>query len=411
VTVAPSTNAAPIFNALRAAPPDPISGQVKGGAIATDADHDDITYSATAGKGEVDINVNTGDFIYTPSDTARQIAGQPGAAGNDRRDVVTVTATDEYGATSTVDIPVVVAPAQNAVVDTVTLGSSPSRLIAGPNNTFYVLQGNSVVQINTVTGAVVRTVALGLTPSDIAISANGTIFASDPANNIEVKKFPASGASGEVGPFLQPTVLLIGPDGNELFVANNQVGTVSIVDATTGSATAPPAQSQSTFLQITDMVVTPDGKNLLGVMVDKRMVVVTFATHDASPLATAINDPSRAKLAVSLGGKVYVVDPTNDYMAVFTKGGVGYSPVDIPSPGAPSDVAVNSDTSRVYVANKLAGHVSVYNGTTNALVTTIPIGGSPDELEIDPTGTYLYVSDSTTKKVSIVRLAPTSTSV
>ena len=410
VTVVPSTNAAPVFNAQAVNLPDPISGEVSGGATAVDPDGDDITYSATAGKGEVEINEDTGTFVYTPSDAARKIAGKPGSAGNDLRDTVTVTATDEYGATSTTNLSVDVAPAQKAVVDTITLTSSPSRLIAGPNNTFYALQGDSVVQINTVTGAVVRTVALGFTPSDIAIGSNGTIFASDLANNV-VKRFPASGTSGEIGPFLQPSVLLIGPDGNELFVANHEVATVSVVDGTTGSATAPPAQSQSTFLQITDMVVTPDGKYLLGVMVDKRIVVVTFATDDASPIATGINDPSSAKLAVSLGGKVYVVDPTNDYLAVFTKGGVGYSPVDIPSPGAPSDVAVSSDTSRVYVVNKLAGHVSVYDGSTNALVTTIPIGGSPDELEIDPTDTYLYVSDSTTKKVSVVRLAPTSTSV
>jgi hypothetical protein len=38
-------------------------------------------------------------------------------------------------------------------------------------------------------------------------------------------------------------------------------------------------------------------------------------------------------------------------------------------------------------------------------VTTIPIGGSPNEVEIDSTNTFLYVSDSTNKTVSIVRLA------
>jgi DNA-binding beta-propeller fold protein YncE len=63
------------------------------------------------------------------------------------------------------------------------------------------------------------------------------------------------------------------------------------------------------------------------------------------------------------------------------------------------------------VVNRLAGTVTVYNGATNALVPTIPVGGAPDELEIDPTGTYLYASDSTNNKVSIVRLPTSESSV
>jgi YVTN family beta-propeller protein len=153
------------------------------------------------------------------------------------------------------------------------------------------------------------------------------------------------------------------------------------------------------------LAVSTVGSTIFGVLLDKRIVIANTSNTSLQFAATGINTPTSAKLTIGPGDKLYVVDPTNDYVAVFKYNGVNYTPTDIVSPGGPSDIAVNSDGSRFYVVNKLAGAVSVYNGSTNALVTTIPIGGSPNEVEIDSTGTFLYVSDSTTKKVSIVRLA------
>ncbi len=399
VKVVPATNAAPDFRAQQVGLPDPITGMVNGGAAAIDPDGDHVKYSASAGKGDVDINEDTGAFVYKPSDAARKVAGKPGAAGDALKDTVSVTATDEFGATSTINLRVDVEPAHNTVVDTITLASGPSNLVAGPNNTFYVRQGNSVVQINTVTGAVVRTVAIGFSPTDIAISADGSIFASDGVDT--VKMFPAGGGqSADFGPFPGPTVLLTGPDGRAIYVANSSA-TVSVIDSATGQVAA---QSTSTFGQITEMAVSPDGRTIFGVLGDGRIVVADVPSNTYVFVETAIEDPAMANLAVSASGKLYALDPSNDFVAVFTKQAGPYQAADIHSPGAPSDIAISSDASRVYIVNRLAGSVTVYNGSTNALVATIPIGGAPDEVEIDPTGTYLYVSDNTTKKVSIVRL-------
>jgi VCBS repeat-containing protein/YVTN family beta-propeller protein len=377
--------------------------EVTGHVFATDPDGDHLTYSATVGKGFVDID-DDGVFTYRPGDDARKLAGRPGATGDALKDTVTVAVTDVYGATTMITVPVTVAPAQNVVVDTIMLTNAPSQLFTGPNNTFYVLQGNSVIQINAVTHAVVRTVPLGFSPTDLVITPDGAILASNKGDN-SVTKFPAGGGQSQrLAEFLQPTEMVLGSDDKTLYVVNSQVNTVSRVDSTVFQTAEPPNQSTSTISPITALAVSFDGRTIFGMLADKRVIVADVSGPGFTFIETGVQTPASVRMLMSPADKLYVIDPTNGAVEVFTKSLLGYSGSDLVGRGAPSDIALSEFGSRVYVVNKLAGDVTVYDGSNNRLVATVPIGGSPDEVDIDPTGRYLYVSDSATKNVSIIRL-------
>src|SRR5438045_1919870 len=58
----------------------------------------------------------------------------------------------------------------------------------------------------------------------------------------------------------------------------------------------------------------------------------------------------------------------------------------------PYDVAVNTVTNRIYVANQGNSTVSVINGSTNALLATISVGGNPVGVGVNSSTNLVYVS-------------------
>jgi hypothetical protein len=78
--------------------PDPVTGVVRGNVVGSDADADQLTYSGSANtaKGAV-ISTAAGDFTYTPTSQALQIATSPTAAAADRQDSFDVAIDDGRG--------------------------------------------------------------------------------------------------------------------------------------------------------------------------------------------------------------------------------------------------------------------------------------------------------------------------
>ena len=60
----------------------------------------------------------------------------------------------------------------------------------------------------------------------------------------------------------------------------------------------------------------------------------------------------------------------------------------------PTDIAVNSVTSTVYVANSYSDSISVINGTTNEWMKNILVGNTPTAIAIGPHTVYIANSDS-----------------
>jgi YVTN family beta-propeller protein len=66
----------------------------------------------------------------------------------------------------------------------------------------------------------------------------------------------------------------------------------------------------------------------------------------------------------------------------------------IPVGNSPQGVSVNSDGSKVYIANgSFTGTVSVINAATNTVTTTIPVGHYPSGISVSPDGSKVFVAN------------------
>ncbi|MEM0133652.1 MAG: YncE family protein [Thermoplasmatales archaeon] len=68
----------------------------------------------------------------------------------------------------------------------------------------------------------------------------------------------------------------------------------------------------------------------------------------------------------------------------------------------PVDVAFDSSNGYVYVANSGSNNVSVIKGSTNSVIDTIAVSSDPDGMAFDPSNGYLYVANSYSKNVSVI---------
>lgn len=94
---------------------DPVTGTVTGTVTGSDSDGDALSYSGTTNTAKGTVTVTAaGSFTYTPTATARQNAGAPGATPADLQDSFTVTIADGYGAVTPVTVVVAVTPGQQS---------------------------------------------------------------------------------------------------------------------------------------------------------------------------------------------------------------------------------------------------------------------------------------------------------
>lgn len=95
--------------------------------------------------------------------------------------------------------------------------------------------------------------------------------------------------------------------------------------------------------------------------------------------------------------------PRRDVLAA-TAASPTYSTSSTPVGRDPSGVAVSKDGSRAYVANSTDRSVSVVNTATGALTTSIPVGGAPSAVAVDPSpgSSRAYVALKSSARVSVV---------
>ncbi len=158
VTVWVNGNTPPEATATIGAP-NAATGVVTGTITAADDDGDALTYSApaTTAKGTVQIT-NTGAFTYTPTATARHTASAANATATDKQDTFSVKVDDGNGGMVTVQVTVMISPANAKPTAKTSVGT--------PNSSTGVVKG--------------------------------TVTASDPDKDKLTYKVPATTAKGKV---------------------------------------------------------------------------------------------------------------------------------------------------------------------------------------------------------------------
>jgi YVTN family beta-propeller protein len=70
--------------------------------------------------------------------------------------------------------------------------------------------------------------------------------------------------------------------------------------------------------------------------------------------------------------------------------------------GTPSAMAVNPATGQVYVANFSSNNVSVIDGASNTVITTVPVGTQPEAVAVNAVNGQVYVANFSSNNVSVI---------
>jgi YVTN family beta-propeller protein len=91
-----------------------------------------------------------------------------------------------------------------------------------------------------------------------------------------------------------------------------------------------------------------------------------------------------------------------DHSAVAWRAASAEGQVSIDVGSNPDGIAVDAVTHMVYVANKGGDSVSVINGATNTVSSTVPVGTAPRGIAVDDTTDTIYVANSGDQTVSVI---------
>ena len=192
----------------------------------------------------------------------------------------------------------------------------------------------------------------------------------------------------------RPQAVAISPDGTRAYVANWQGNSVTVIDTATGTVIATVAVETGPNA----VAISPDGT---------RAYIANFSSNNVAVIDTSTNtvigsietpsnasgvafSPDGTRAYISYGGYytgVSIVDTaTNTVITTHSTG------------GNPKSVAVSPDGTRAYVSNGY-GYVSIFDTTTNALITHLTVGNSsnitPISVAVSPDGTRAYVTLNT----------------
>jgi YVTN family beta-propeller protein len=112
----------------------------------------------------------------------------------------------------------------------------------------------------------------------------------------------------------------------------------------------------------------------------------------AAAVNLATNRVYVANSAGSNAGSVTVINGATDSFVNFAD----------PLANGPEAVAVNSLTNKIYVANENSANVTVIDGSTDTVKTTVTVGTTPVALAVNPLTNMIYVANKASGTVSVI---------
>jgi YVTN family beta-propeller protein len=315
----------------------------------------------------------------------------------------------------------------------VAVGQNPVAVAVSPTrNEIYVVNSGSaggqgsVSVLNAENNSVAGTIAVHRAPVSIEIDPAGELayVANSVSNTISVLDLKARREIAAIGAGEEPVAVRIAPDGKTLAVANRKAGSVSLIDPASRKVRAVfegcPGAS--------DAVIVPDStKVFVACSAGHQIMAIALARAEAHPAAPAqsiaaqpdrleaLLDVGQAPVHLALkpdGGEVFVSNSlANSISEVYaTTDEVGGATLigDDPVRGL-----VSSDNSLLYVANFHSQYVAVYSIDDGKRLPpsqggSIRVGDGPSALAFSAAGHLLFVVDSSSSDVAVVRTATRS---
>jgi len=303
------------------------------------------------------------------------------------------------------------------------VGLNPVAVAASPTrNEVYVLntgvpggQG-SISVIDCEHNAVVATIAVGRDPDSIDVDARGELafVANRGSNSVSVVNLAFRNAVTQIGVGEEPDAVKLSPDGKTLVVANWGGDSVTLIDAETGKLRAilegcPGAVSP---------VILPDSsKAFVACSGGHQVMTIALAKPqpqsgtEAQPAAQdrleTLMDVGRAPVHLAMkpdGGEVFVSNSlsnsVSEIYASTDEVGDTYMIGEDPVMGL-----VSRDNSVLYEANLQSPDVTVYSIDDGKRIGAVHVGDGPTAMAFSGAGHLLFVVDSRSDDVAVVRTA------
>lgn len=302
----------------------------------------------------------------------------------------------------------------------VPVGANPVAVAASPmRNEVYVVNRGSAGQAGSLTvidaekNTVAATIGLHREPISIDLDPSGDLayVANAGSNTISVVDLKARREVAAIGAGEEPVEARVSPDGKTLVVPNRQADSVSILDA----AARPPARSVRAVFEdcpgASDAVILPDSsKAFVACTGGHQLMAIALAHSQAHP-----NQPDRLEAKMDVGegpvqlalkpdgGELFVSNMLSDNISevVTSTDDVGgaYMIGDEPIRGL-----VTRNNSLLYVSNVRSDEVTVYAiDDGKRLSPSIHVGEGPSALAFSAAGHLLFVTDTRSADVAVVR--------
>ncbi|WP_256973852.1 Ig-like domain-containing protein [Rhodococcus sp. NCIMB 12038] len=389
--------------------PERSTGVVRG---SINASGNQLRYTVTGPPSGGTVTVDaTGGFIYTPTQAARQAASadalNPAALDPSANyDSFTVTVTDVQSG-NRVDVPVQVpvSAAQMKVVQSTTVGSNPSGAVFAGTKTYVANQGSKSVSVLDANNAVVGSVTVGTSPTGVAANPAGTrvYVTNSGSGNVSVIDTVTNKVVATVTTGTTPNAVAVNPTGTRAYVTNSSSGTVSVIDTATNKVVA----TVTTGTTPNAVAVNPTGT---------RAYVTNSSSGTVSVIDTATNKVV-ATVGVGTTPNAVAVNPTGTRVYVTNRGSNTVSVIDtatnkvvgtVAVGSRPTAVRVSYDGSAAYVVTD-SDRLWVIDTATTKVVSNVGIDDlSPEagahSIAMSADGTRWLVTDAVDGRVRAVSL-------
>jgi YVTN family beta-propeller protein len=301
------------------------------------------------------------------------------------------------------------------------VGRNPAAVAASSTrNEIYVVNSGaagangSISLIDAEHNAVVATIPVHRLPVSIDLDTAGNLayVANSGSNSVSVVDLKARREIAQIGAGEEPAAASISPDGKTLAVANRRGNSVTLIDPASRHVRAVfegcPGAAGAVILPDSSKVFVPCSAG-------HQVMVIALAHADAQAAQPdrleALMDVGRAPVDLALkpdGGEVFAANSLSDSVSEIynTTDEVG----DTYMIGAdPVRGLVSRDNSLLYVANLRSQEVTVYSiDDGKRLSPSIHVGDGPAALAFSAAGHLLFVVDSRSGDVAVVRTATQS---
>jgi YVTN family beta-propeller protein len=308
------------------------------------------------------------------------------------------------------------------------VGQHPTAVAASPTvNEVYVVNSGSaggsgsLSVINAENNSVAATIPLHRQPVSIEVDAAGKLayVANSGSNSISVVDLKNRRELTQVGVGEQPVAGRLSPDGKTLVVANKRGNSTSLFDAASMTLRAVFSGCPGAG----DPVVLPDSSKAFVPCTSGHQIMAIALAHASQPPAPqaaagpstpaqpdrleALIDVGRGPVDLALkpdGGEVFVINSASDSISEVITGfndvQGAYMMGDDPVRGL-----VSNDNSLLYVANQRSQNVIAYAINDGRRAGWVRVGDGPSAMAFSAAGHLLFVVDTRSGDVALVRTA------